>query len=483
MQKTKNMPYTENLAKATELKKELDKYRPLSPEAEKRIMQKLRLDWNYHSSHIEGNLLTYGETKALILFGHTAQAKPLKDHIEMTGHDEAIKYIEEVIKQERPLTENFIRELHKLILKDPYEVDAITPDGKPTKRMISVGSYKTVPNHVKTKTGEIFYFASPEETPAKMADLMHWYNETKDKQDTIPVLFATEFHYRFIRIHPFDDGNGRIARLVMNFILMHFGYPPAIIKTEDKNSYFAALQQADAGQLEYFFNYMCQQVIRSLDLMIRGAKGESIEEPDDLDREIELLKRTPITNKKANTKKTREILQKVYKESLEILFVKFFEEMKKFDELFLENFASCSLQNEIEMYERYKKTAPLDYFEYQFFFDHKNPEKYGYIPNMIYHGNIPSEPFNYPNIYRLVLDKSFRGYINAGIEAFNASGEIVIEFHDFNYEIKGEEINNPILRKLYDEKLSDEEIKKVIDVKKRKVINQIRQQMDNIHKK
>jgi len=284
------MPYKENLIKAKSLKKELDKYRPLTTDMEKRIMQKFRLDWNYHSSHIEGNTLTYGETKALILFGQTAQAKPLKDHLEMSGHDEAIKTIEEVIKQKRPLTENFIRELHNIILNNPYEVDAITPDGKPTKKMIQIGKYKTTPNHVKTKTGEIFYFAKPEETPAKMQDLMIWYKKNLKNINTDPVLFATEFHYRFIRIHPFDDGNGRIARLLMNFILMQKGYPPAIIKSEDKQNYFAALEQADSGEIEYFFNYICQQVILSLELMIKGAKGEEIGELDDFDKRLILLK-------------------------------------------------------------------------------------------------------------------------------------------------------------------------------------------------
>jgi len=195
------MPYKENLRKATELKTELDGFRPLTPEVEKRIMQKFRLDWNYHSSHIEGNLLTFGETKALLLFGTTAQAKPLKDHLEMKGHNEAILNLEEVIQQKRPLTENFIRELHELILHEPYEVNAITPDGKPTRRTISIGQYKIVPNHVLTKTGEIFYFATPEETPAKMYELLQWYNDNKDNVAIHPVLFATEFHYRFICIH------------------------------------------------------------------------------------------------------------------------------------------------------------------------------------------------------------------------------------------------------------------------------------------
>ena len=94
--------------KATTLKKELDNLRPISKEDELRIMQKFKLDWNYHSNNLEGNSLTYGETKALILFGLTAQGKPFRDHLEVTGHNEAIDWIVEVVKQERPLTENFI---------------------------------------------------------------------------------------------------------------------------------------------------------------------------------------------------------------------------------------------------------------------------------------------------------------------------------------------------------------------------------------
>ena len=274
---------------AVTLKQELDTLRPLSPEDERRIMQKLRLDWNYHSNHLEGNSLTYGETKALLLFGITAGGKPLRDSLEMTGHNEALKWIEEVIREERPLTENFIRQLHELILKEDYQVNAETSDGKPTKKWVRVGKYKTEPNHVETITGEMFYFATPEETPAKMHDLMEWYRQKAVQGDIQPILLAAEFHYQFIRIHPFDDGNGRTARILMNFILMQFGYPPAIIKTEDKQNYFAVLRQADAGVLEPFVEYIAANVVRSLEIMIQGARGKDIEEPDDLDKELALL--------------------------------------------------------------------------------------------------------------------------------------------------------------------------------------------------
>ena len=279
----------ENISKAIYLKNQLDDLRPIDKIQEERIMQKFRLDWNYHSNHLEGNSLTYGETKALILFGITAQGKPLQDHFEITGHNEAINWVIDVVKGDYPLNENFIRELHTLLLKQSYEVDAITPDGKPTKKRINVGSYKTSPNHVKTRTGEIFYFATPEETPSKMTDLINWYREKSEQKEVNPIFLAAEFHYKFIRIHPFDDGNGRTARILMNFILMKFDFPPVIIKTEDKANYFAVLQLADAGNIEAFVEYIAQNLIRSLEIMIAGANGESVEEEDDLDKEIALL--------------------------------------------------------------------------------------------------------------------------------------------------------------------------------------------------
>lgn len=321
---------------AIALKKDLDVLRPISKADELRIMQKFRLDWNFHSNNLEGNSLTYGETKALILFGLTAQGRPFKDSLEMRGHDEAIKWIEEIIKEERPLTKNFIRQLHELILKEDYEVDAITPDGKPTKKWVRIGTYKTEPNHVLTKTGEIFRFATPEETPAKMHDLIEWYR-TKKQQDINPILIAAEFHYRFIRIHPFDDGNGRTARILMNFILMQFGYPPVIIKTQDKENYFAALRQADAGMIGPFIEYIASNLVRSLEIMIKGAKGEDIEEPNDLDKEISLLeKRLESVGNKVDIEKSKEAVLEFYDRSIAPLFRKFISECKKFDNFYLE---------------------------------------------------------------------------------------------------------------------------------------------------
>ncbi len=324
------------------LKAQLDELRPLSADVEAKILQKLRLDWNYHSNHLEGGKLTYGETKALILFGLTAQGKPLQDHLETSGHDEAIKWIEDVIKHEYPLNESFIRQLHQLILKNPSQKQSITPDGKIMMRQINIGVYKTTPNHVITKTGETFRFASPEETPAMMNDLMNWYAEKRANETINPILFAAEFHYKFIRIHPFDDGNGRLARLLMNFILMQFGYPPAIIRTEDKENYYTALEQADAGILEPFVAYIAQSVFLSLEIMLKGARGENIEDPDDLDKQIALLDHKLNTADKIAKIKSKETLEEWCKDILPYLVSQFIETNEKFSRFYIsKKFVLC----------------------------------------------------------------------------------------------------------------------------------------------
>ena len=343
----------EEIIKALQLKTELDSLRPIDKVQEDRIMQKFRLDWNYHSNHLEGNSLTYGETKALILFGITAQGKPLKDTLEITGHNEAINWVIDMVQGERPLTENFIRELHSLLLKDSYK-ESKNAKGEIVPRKISAGKYKTISNHVETVTGEIFYFSTPEETPAKMTELLDWYKEKAAETEINPIILAAEFHYKFIRIHPFDDGNGRTARIVMNFILMQFGFPPVIIKTEDKSNYFAALQFADAGNIEAFITYIAQNLNRSLEIMIAGANGENIEEDDDLDKEIALLEqRIKKTDYKEYLKKENRI-KDLFDTTIKQLILRFNSRMSKFCKLYSEtNFLISLDDNEFDSLEKF----------------------------------------------------------------------------------------------------------------------------------
>ncbi|MCP5096037.1 MAG: Fic family protein, partial [Chloroflexi bacterium] len=262
------MDLVELLKQVDELKVEIDALRPIDPEQEQRIMQKFRLDWTYHSNAIEGNTLSFGETKAFLLHDVTAQGKPFRDYLDIKGHHKALDYLLDIIRQQAPLTEAAVRELHKIILVEPYDVDAETLDGRSTKRRIIPGQYKSMPNHVRTSTGEVHYYASPEETPSKMADLMAWYrHELVEKNELHPLILAATFHYQFVTIHPFDDGNGRMARLLMNLILMQAGYPPVVVPLDTKNEYLLALEQADANnELTPFIGLVGQALLKSLDL-------------------------------------------------------------------------------------------------------------------------------------------------------------------------------------------------------------------------
>ena len=272
------------------LKRELDALRPLPPDTVARVAQKLRIDANYHSNAIEGNSLTLGETRSLILHGLTARGKPMRDHIDVQGHDDAVKAVEAAVRDERGLTQEFVRNLHQVLLREPYEVDALAPDGARTKRTIRVGAYKAAPNNVKTSTGETYFFTPPERVQMEMTDLLDWVRQ-REKEGEHPVILAATFHYRFVRIHPFDDGNGRMARLLMNMILIRHGYAVAVIGRDDRERYIGELEQADRIEsLDGFIEFIASCCEYTIDLYLRAARGESIEDAGDIDREIALFK-------------------------------------------------------------------------------------------------------------------------------------------------------------------------------------------------
>ncbi len=274
------------------LKADLDALRPLSSYVVERIEQKLRIESNYHSNAIEGNSLTLGETRSLILHGLTAHGKSLRDHLDVEGHDQAVRAIEDAVKCKEELNEVFIRNLHKVLLKDPYEVDALTPDGRPTKRLITIGDYKAQPNNVRTSTGEIYYYLPPDQVKPAMSDLIDWYRRAESEGEH-PVVIAATFHYRFVRIHPFDDGNGRMARLLMNMILIKHGYTVAIIPIQERNRYIESLERADKSEdLSEFIECIAENCENTLSLHLRAARGERIDDVEDIDKEIELFKRS-----------------------------------------------------------------------------------------------------------------------------------------------------------------------------------------------
>jgi Fic family protein len=316
------------------LKAELDKKLPMKAEYEKRLKKKLRLEFNYNSNHIEGNTLTYGQTQLLLFFDKSSGNVPVSDIEEMKGHDIALSQIEDMAKdKERPLTELFIKELNKLILVKPFWKDAISYDGNPTRKKIEIGQYKTSPNSVRLRNGEIHEYASPEETPALMNDLLGWYNDNKELSH--PVQLAAEFHYRFVCIHPFDDGNGRVARLIMNYILLKNDYPPIIIKSDDKENYLTSLQKADTGDIISLIEYIEKQSMWSLELSIKAANGEDIDELGDIEKEIELLKKDKLT--KTKIYRTPKVAYELINHINDDLWMPISRVLNKFEDFFAES--------------------------------------------------------------------------------------------------------------------------------------------------
>lgn len=235
--------------KQVSLKKALQVWQSIQPISEKdreRLSRQFTIDYNYNSNHIEGNTLTYGQTEILLLFGKIIGEANVKDVQDMTASNVAMRMMtEEALVKETTLTQHFIRTLHQTLLREDYTVYRTLPGGVQTSYTVHAGQYKTRPNSVITRYGDRFDYASPEETPALMTDLVNWYNSEEEAGRLSPIELAALFHYRYIRIHPFEDGNGRIARLMVNFILSRHGLPMIVVRSRKKQEYLEALHQAD----------------------------------------------------------------------------------------------------------------------------------------------------------------------------------------------------------------------------------------------
>jgi Fic family protein len=218
-----------SLLQAITAKKErLDRLRPLSPEALAKLEHYYDIELTYASNAIEGNTLSAVETTLVIEKGITVGGKPLKDHLEALDHYGAMRYIRELGTNSEPLTEGDIRNLHSLVLQR-------------SQPEIS-GRYADLPRFVRTETGR-HAFPSPAEVPSLMGGFAAWLKGAPDTPET-----AFEAHRRVVDIHPFNDGNGRTARLLMNVILIRSGYPPIAVRPEHRLEYTRALQRSQAGQ-------------------------------------------------------------------------------------------------------------------------------------------------------------------------------------------------------------------------------------------
>ena len=219
---------------------------PLTETQQSSFSRRFTIEYNYNSNHIEGNTLTYGQTELLLMFGTVSGEGHLQDFTEMKASQVGLEMMSQEVKESHmPLTQHFIGTLHKTLLREDYTVYRNLPGGQQTSYVIHAGQYKTRPNSVITRYGDRFEYASPEETPALMTDLVNWYNDAEQSGKYSVVELAALFHYRYIRIHPFEDGNGRIARLMVNYILARHGWPMIVVRSRKKQEYLEALHKTD----------------------------------------------------------------------------------------------------------------------------------------------------------------------------------------------------------------------------------------------
>jgi Fic family protein len=208
-------------------KAELDRLRPLAPAGLTNLEHSRDLELTYTSNAIEGNTLTAAETTLVVEQGITIAGKPLRDHMEAIDHYEAIRYVRELGRHTTPLTEMDVRNLHRLVVLRSQ------PD--------IAGRYADQGRYVLTDTDR-HAFPSPADLPALMGDLATWLGHAPGTPET-----AFTAHLRLVNIHPFNDGNGRTARLLMNLILLRGGYPPVAVRPVDRPAYTEALQRHRRG--------------------------------------------------------------------------------------------------------------------------------------------------------------------------------------------------------------------------------------------
>ncbi|MBN1849230.1 MAG: Fic family protein [Deltaproteobacteria bacterium] len=236
-------------------KQKIEGFRPLPPALIKNLDDWFRIELTYNSNAIEGNTLSRSETAVIIEKGLTVGGKSLREHLETTNHVRALEWIKTFsTKKPKDITEQDILDLQGIILKGIDD---------------NAGRYRNI--RVKISESAVI-FPSPQRVPDLMAGLIDWLS-TEDQMH--PIELAGEAHFRLVSIHPFVDGNGRTARLLLNMILMTSGYPPALIRKEDRFAYIDALEKAQlGGPRDDYDQIIMKAVDRSLDIYLKALEDK-----------------------------------------------------------------------------------------------------------------------------------------------------------------------------------------------------------------
>ncbi|NJL89043.1 MAG: Fic family protein [Coleofasciculaceae cyanobacterium SM2_1_6] len=247
------MNYQLKLERIDKLKTWLDEFRPFAPMIVAELKKLYDVQFTYNSNAIEGNTLTQSETELVLTKGITIGGKTLDEHLEVIGHKEAIDYVENLAQRDTEINEWEIKQIHNLILRK------INPE--------EAGNYRTLD---VMAAGTNYHYPPHYLLSQLMHDFAIWLNSASALR-LHPVEYATLAHYRLVSIHPFRDGNGRTARLLMNLLLIRSGYPIVVIRNQIRNDYINALAYGQQNQddLSQLYDLVFDATITSLVEVLR----------------------------------------------------------------------------------------------------------------------------------------------------------------------------------------------------------------------
>ncbi len=426
---------TDQLQRIESLRQQIEGHGKLTPETLKRIEYRFRLECNYYSNRQEGGTLTREETRTVMVGNISVDKKPLKDILEMKGHDEAMMQILRIGRGEINISEKRIKDIHREII---HEEDP--------EKLKLVGEWKTYYNEIINSKGEKYSFTPPDEVPEAMHQLLNWLGaeldkiKRKDKNAPHPVIVAFDFHIRFLTIHPFHDGNGRTARLLSNLLLIANGYPPFYITDEEKDTYNRYLTdiQGYGGSPDLFYAFMAGLVARSLQLTLDVIEGRD-EGLDDWAKKLRLLKTSLATEKDVKTVRSDQAITEVVEKSILPITGFLFEKLKEFDDLFAKKEIYFGGDNQANVINDLNDAKQV-------------------FTNLLSEQKIK---------FQITLNYTLSGFSKAGFNTFFAFLKLVWSLDDFKYILRFDNVENRrekdfTLPKLYHQFYTTEEMEDIV---------------------
>ena len=249
-----------NLQQVSKLQKAMAKLNDMS---DIHITEQLKMSFVYHSNALEGSNLSLEDTIAFLQEDIIEERNSAEDYLDALGQAAAMGFIESSLRCGESIDRTLVCEINDLLTKHNESIPSRA------EKAVASGIYKIEPNAVQLSDGEVLECIAPELVPAEMEELFQ-YCEVSSAH---PVVKAAIAHYNFVRIHPFQHGNGRGARILMSLILQHYSLPPAVIQVQDKEKYLDCLHRADQGNILPFIGFVADSLIQTMQMVLETDRA------------------------------------------------------------------------------------------------------------------------------------------------------------------------------------------------------------------